>query len=229
MPDETTMHRKYMKVYQLIEKEKELQDEISSMRDQRKIIINSINANELSDLTFKEILYFQEKHWYMMNDNTKLIFKSVLAKKKIEEFPESKKAVYFPEINQLDFLTESEKVITDNFIHSYRTGNYIQDPNLLRKKGIHSYEKSKKILEALCHVDVLTKYYSFECECGDSSLFFSDDDLEPVRRGVDEIYIDCETGHCDGRIISNNDQIEKNWTCIAYRVIKPAQKAPWES
>lgn len=222
------MHKKYLKICQLFEEENELQDKIDSIKEQRKGIINSINKDELSDFTFKELSYFQEKHWYMMDDNTKLLFKSILAKKKMEAFPESKKAVYFPEINRLVFLTDKEKVITDNFIYSYRTGNFIQNPDLLRKSGIHSYEKCEKILEALCDFDILKKYYSFECECGDSSVSFSADDLESVRQGVDEIYIDCETGHCNGKIISNQDEIENNWSHIAYRIIKSPQKAPWE-
>lgn len=99
-------------------------------------------------------------------------FTAVLRTLELEEHPESKEALWYPQINAVEGLDSNEKYKLDCAINQYRIGEFIDLGSAMMSRLNIPKEKLKNALEFLVKEGVLEKYYKLACQnCGERGLF----------------------------------------------------------
>ena len=134
-----------------------------------------------------------------------------MAKIEKEKYPELKKAVYYPELNQIDFLSLKKIKTIDTLLGTkWRKGDFIYNP--FYSAADLNREEQEKFNDYAVAKRIFIKKYRFRCKCGKCfSRLFSKDTFNNMKRfyesgidttGSDEVdsyfYIECEyDSDCD--------------------------------
>ena len=205
-----------------------------------KYILNKISIDELESetLNYDQFNNIYKKIQYLISEERRPEFESLLRRKKIEKFPELLKATYFPEINQLN-IPDSEKVRIDEAAR-VNCRYYMTANNLSRLE----YKLSIEDLEMLETVGVTEKKYGVRCKCcGDQIAWITQYEFNHYKRyfellarnklteeeeeeadelcsdGFYELYAYCDD--CESEICINNlEEFNELHFDIVYKVIK---------
>ena len=80
------------------------QKEINFLNKKLKEYCNQLNVDDVRSLNYSEI----KKLYLVAGDYLSDDIKKIYEEKRLEEHPELKKAIYFPELNDIDFLTKAK-------------------------------------------------------------------------------------------------------------------------
>lgn len=80
------------------------QKEINFLNTKLKEYCNQLNVDDVRSLNYSEI----KKLYLVAGDYLSDDIKKIYEEKRLEEHPELKKAIYFPELNDIDFLTKAK-------------------------------------------------------------------------------------------------------------------------
>lgn len=91
----------------------------------------------------------------------------IIDKKKEEEYPELLGVHHYPIINEIDFLTEKEKLKLDEFLVRHRVGSYVR----ALWRVLDKRENQKQLEDWLIEHGVLSVYYALNCpHCGEDLI-----------------------------------------------------------
>lgn len=145
-----------------ISERKDLESDLKSNEEKIKNILSKIDLKKIKEdkyCDYHTLKPIMKNIRSMIPDDRKGEFNRLLRCKKIESYPELKKATYFPEINQLN-IPDSEKVRIDEAAR-VNCRYYITANNLSRLE----YKLSIEDLEMLEAVGVTEKKYGARCKC----------------------------------------------------------------
>lgn len=146
--------------------------------------LNTIDLSELRKIYSRKELEVLEKQLRAINIRSLPYELSELTEEmKTEEFPELLGVHNYPEIREIDFLDEEEKLELDNFLVRFRVGNYIAGFFAIT----HCQDKLCKIGNFLIANRIVEKSYAVCCpHCGDGyiSEFISEDIKDALDRAI---------------------------------------------
>lgn len=182
-----------------------LKEQLDDINKQRKDLTAAIKKycesldteylKTLDYVEFKEFFYSLENY---LPKNIQAFYRKV----REEKYPELKKSIYYPELNQIGFLS-SEKIKTiDNLLGTLwsKKGNFIGRAFDIAA-GLNK-EESKKLKTFCCEKRIFAKKYAFLCLCKNcTSRLFSEEEFNQIKKyyesGIGDIeepyiYIECE-------------------------------------
>ena len=106
---------------------------------------NDINLDEVIELPYKDIkdlnLLLNTK--VRLNTNFGLQLKELEESKKLEEYPELLDAHYFPELKQLEFLKQDERVLLDYNLKRYYKYSKIRNFHIFEDLNLNKEIRTK--------------------------------------------------------------------------------------
>ena len=128
-----------------------LEDEQNDLRE----CCRALYFGDVKDMDYDEMKEFMGKIEKYMSSEQKALFKQEMSEKKRIKYPELNRAVYFPEINQLD-VSDEEKRRLDREL--YKLDKRYLDEDFLKRLGINlSMEDVRKLYE----LGIIEKYICF--------------------------------------------------------------------
>lgn len=116
---------------------------------------NQIDLAEVETLSYQEVKELLTIVGARFTDKNVLIdIKKIALKKKAEIYPEILGVHYFPELKEIDWLSETEKVKLDRLLENRLT------------KSSQIQELGEKTIRFLIDKKILEKRYVLECHCG---------------------------------------------------------------
>lgn len=165
----------YNELTNLLTQKKALEEQLNSLRKQINSIATTITPDTLKSLSYDEI----NAIWDGIKYGVKSIsaFDAVINEKKMEKYPELRKAVYYPEINDLS-ISEEEKIRLDRAANK----NYRSHINRYNINNLPS-PLSIEDLEMLRDIGIVEKKFLFLCpNCGDFTTTVSEEILQKYMR-----------------------------------------------
>lgn len=154
----------------------------------RKDFFNHININEFEKLSYEDAKKIMEISPFKYSDKNSMHskLKEITEKKKYEKYPELDQAIYYPELNNIEFLNKEEIKLLDKKLRFRRLNEYIYPSSLRREMNITTI-KSNQILEFLYDNKIVSKHYSLLCpECGMSMEIISEEDFKIYQEPYDD-------------------------------------------
>lgn len=165
----------YRKLVDLVNAKNEVERQLKELKKEIGKIGVTIKPEAIEDYTYDEI----KAVWDSVKYSIDLLpsFDEIIERKKLEQYPELRKAVYYPEINDLP-ISDAEKMRLDRATkRNYRS--HITKYNIGKFRDPLSIED----LEMLKSIGIVEKKYAFMCpECGCSAASLSEDDLKKFLR-----------------------------------------------
>ena len=150
-------------VKEVIEKNKAYKkaDELSSaLFSESREYNNQIDLAEVETLSYQEIKELLSIVGTRFTDKNVLIdIKKIALKKKAEIYPEILGVHYYPELKEIDWLSETEKVRLDRLLGNRMT------------KSSQIKELDERTIKFLMDRKILEKRYVLECDCGDFDCY----------------------------------------------------------
>lgn len=138
-------------------------EELQHKRKEYLEVLHKINKEDLEKYTRKELegfianTPFGDAAFYR-------ILNAVIKEKKEQEYPQLKGVHHYPKINEIDFLTEKEKIDLDTHLSMLSTGQYVA--GLRRKYSTH--QKVNKVYDWLVTKGIVEEQYLIQCPiCND--------------------------------------------------------------
>lgn len=241
----------YGQLTDLIVQKKTIEEQLKSLRKQISEIAGTITPDTLKNLSYDEIKAIWDDIKYEVKPKSS--FDAIINEKKIEKYPELRKAVYYPEINVLP-ISEEEKIRLDRAANkNYRS--HISRYNINRLPAPLSIED----LEMLKDIGVVEKKFMFLCpECGCSATTVTEEELKKYKRtwelnriekerklpeaeldeldklyeeGYFEIYVscmDCDDGY---EVIESREELDKymeEQKCTPIYCVKKQPESKWK-
>ena len=189
--------------------------QIKNIKEEMKNLTDKLSIEDVSDLSYKSLKDLLDKTKSYMSYVKQKSFEKLLENKLEEEIPEFKRAVYFPQINDLDIPDEDKKRIDRVLNHCFRWTfsermindglicNFTKnDMELLHKAEIFRKGYNLRIYGECCYKiwePEVNKYFRFwelfelEKQNKISSLELEElDQLE--KEGYDILYLENEDG-----------------------------------
>lgn len=153
---------------------------------------------------------------------------AVLRELELAEHPESKGAIWYPDINEIPGLSLQEKHLLDEAVNRFRVGEFINlSCPLMQKTGI-AKDQLRASAEFLTEKGVLKKYYHLGCQrCGEKALF-DEETIQSILNEEDFIY--CI--ECDDEMFSDKVALKAELESdpdTAYRIEKHPKDVTWRS
>lgn len=160
-----------------IYKKEDLEKEIHDLDNDIRMLEKKLTPEEVENMSYEKLKYLWHEIEYGVIRPKRAKFEEILERKREEKYPELKRAVYFPDINQLDIPDEDKKridrTLADNcrFMFSEErimcgviTGIKVDELETLHKIGV--LKKSVRFCidgEYCCRYseDELGKYFRF--------------------------------------------------------------------
>ena len=144
----------------------ELEDAIEHKNDIIEILNKEINYEEFRELTYLNAKEIYEMLKYNMPIGDRSNLKTILDEIKRSEYPILNGAYKYPILNDMDFISNEQKVMLDDHL------NYIHKGYLYTSCGAWysmevNHEQTDKILDFLIQNKILEKAYVIYCDCGD--------------------------------------------------------------
>lgn len=146
--------------------------------------------NNLDIKSFEKFNRVELKEFYdcLIENNQRrylsLEINKLMEKKKKEEFPQLLKVHHYPMLNEIDFLSEEEKIKLDNLLLSFGKNSYFGASNRKWRDFIDSFENkneiSEKILKFLLDKKMISTSYEIELCCNRTVVTY--EQLEKIIR-----------------------------------------------
>ncbi len=88
--------------------------------------VSKLNISEFEALDYEDMKAVMPCLKYHITKDMEARVMEIYENKRQERYPELKKAVYYPELNQVDFLSEERIKKLDELLCQFRTGCYVQ-------------------------------------------------------------------------------------------------------
>jgi len=212
--------------------------------------LKGINVEDFKQYDRAELKEFNEElRKYTFFRSLSLEVSEVMDKKKKEEYPELLKIYHYPDIKEIDFLSEEDKVNLDNYIVSLGFSRYLYKSShawyMLSKKW--GKETQEKVFQFLVNKEILERMYKMGV-CHDS-LILSKEKVNNYLKYFDmkkrqkeltneewNEYYDLENSldikyccmDCNNEVTITIDDIKdvlNNSYCHIYKVIKERDKS----
>lgn len=125
--------------------------QIKNIKEEMKSLTDNLSLEDVRDLSYKSLKDLLDKTKSYMSYVKRESFEKLLENKLEEEIPEFKRAVYFPQINDLDIPDEDKKRIDRALNHCFKW--------TLTERIVTDLDK--KDFELLHEAGILKKGYSF--------------------------------------------------------------------
>ena len=181
-----------MDIYTILSLKEQLDDVNKQRKDLTAAIkkyCESLDPEYLKTLDYVEFKEFFHSLENYLPKNVQEFYRKV----REEKYPELKKPIYYPELNQIDFLSSEKIKIIDNLLG---TGRAFDIATGLNK------EESKKLKAFCCEKRIFARKYAFLCSCKNCrSRLFSEEEFNQIKKyyesGIGDIeelyiYIECE-------------------------------------
>jgi len=130
--------------------------------------LKEININEFKQFTREELTQFKNElpscfsFRYLTSE-----INDIIEEKKLQEYPELLGVHHYPEIKELNCISEEDKIKLDNFLVEWRLHSYLHKyTHKLREMSKNWSDKIiNEILEFLVSKEILKKYYKFYICC----------------------------------------------------------------
>lgn len=161
----------------------------------------SLDPEYLKTLDYAELKDFFRALELYLPESIQTVYKEI----REEKYPELKKAVYYPELNQIDFLPLKKIKTIDTLLgKKWKKDIFIYDP-FYSAAGLSS-EEQEKFNDFAVKKGIFARKYRFRCKCGKCfGRLFSENAFNNMKRyyesgidttGSDEVdsyfYIECE-------------------------------------
>ncbi|MFF2531609.1 hypothetical protein ACFVS2_22135 [Brevibacillus sp. NPDC058079] len=166
-----------------------------------KQFLDEINIEDLNSLTRHELIELQEqlrdvKHRYLSVEIGKII-----EAKKVEEFPQILGIHHYPDLKEIDFLSEETKLKLDKHLIHFRVGEHFNS----FYKFAQSNERLEKLENFLVEKGIAERFYILLCpHCSQGYLTepLLKNEFELLEKDIKAIENDeeFEMFECDGRI-----------------------------
>jgi hypothetical protein len=138
------------------------QKEINFLNKKLKEYCNQLNVDDVRSLNYSEI----KKLYLVAGDYLSDDIKKIYEEKRLEEHPELKKAIYFPELNDIDFLTKAKIKKIDTLLgKSWNKKGFFVMNAFYKAANLYGKER-EKFDDFACRKGIFKKNYSFYCKCG---------------------------------------------------------------
>ena len=130
--------------------------------------LKEININHFKKLTREELTQFtKELPSYFSFRYLSSEINEIIEEKKLQEYPELLSVYHYPDIKELDCISEEDKIKLDNFLVEWGWNSYLHE---YTPKFRNLFKKSKpkiinKILDFLVLKQILKKYYKMYICC----------------------------------------------------------------
>ena len=130
--------------------------------------LNSINIEEFKQLTRDELIEFKNElpSCFSFRHLTSDV-NEIIKEKKLQEYPELLGVHHYPEIKELNCISEEDKIKLDDFISVWRFNSYLHEYTHKLKEINKNWEHEiiLKILEFLTSKQILERYYKLYICC----------------------------------------------------------------
>lgn len=139
------------------------------------LMCNSIKIEDLDVLeynTLKLLMPWLKLKFGEVTERGKKLM-TYFEKRKVQEYPGLNDVKYFPELKDIEDLTQDEKICIDNYLRTYILYTHIY-PNTIRGRFDSRKFMTSEIFEKLCQVGVLEKVfvYGVSCDCKEDKEVF---------------------------------------------------------
>jgi len=210
--------------------------------------LNSINIEEFKQLSREELIEFKNElpscfSFRYLNSEIDEIIKE----KKLQEYPELLGVHHYPEIKELNCISEEDKIKLDEFISSWGFNSYLHEyTHKLRDIKDWNNEIAIKILEFLTSKQILKRYYRLYICCDyiivdeeklnkylrlfelkESKELSDKEDKEYNNLYLELDYLTCFCPDCDNEIEITKEMIMEtiNNPNYLYKIIKERDKS----
>lgn len=198
------------------------------LNKEKECIINQIKSlnidfEELEKLDFDNIQQVRNTLKYLASPDVFQKIDDIYMQRIMALYPNAFKVKYFPEINEIPFLSDEEKIKLDIALHDLKLNHY----TYIIKNISKNQEKSKLIQEFLYEKNILEKVYELKCCCSPGKTIKETEynylkqqfSLPQNKRDKDfegYIYIPCDDGCERGKEILTLSDLERCEKSIIY-------------
>lgn len=236
-----------MDIKEIIEKNKEYREkenELKILYRELKEINDSITGDMLNGMSYLELKEFSKLSKFAFSSDKQKEFDLYFKNRREEEFPKLKGVIYFPVIDEIDFISEDKKIALDRFFNKVRKGTYfVPTTNKFFTIGL-SRELSGKILDFLYEKGMFERLVKLKCYCGEDAqiikqseydeyiryLSLTDDEFAELNEEEEEkyfkfsdgIYISCNSWDCDmSEYLKTVEELDKRKSYVYKFVATP--------
>lgn len=229
-------------------KKEELEKEIHDLDNDIRMLEKKLTPEEVENMSYEKLKCLWHEIEYGVTRPKRAKFEEIIERKREEKYPELKRAVYFPDINQLDIPDEDKKRIDRALADNCR---YIINEKRIMRGDIAGIKV--KELEMLHEIGVLKKSVRF-CIDGEYCCRYSEDELNKYFRyweldekfsksdlsidelkewedldesGYNSIWIEDEDGNCT-ELLSKEDYDSYGEKEVIYKVNSEKMDASWD-
>ena len=157
-------------------KKEELEKEILNLDNDIRMLEKKLTPEEVENMSYEKLKHLWHKIEYGVTRPKRAKFEEIIERKREEKYPELKRAVYFPDINQLDIPDEDKKRIDRALADNYR---YFINEDRIMCGAITGIKVEE--LEMLHEIDILKKSVNFYID-GEYCCTYSEDDINKYFR-----------------------------------------------
>jgi len=130
--------------------------------------LNTININDFKQYSREELTKFAKElpSYFSFRYLTSEI-NEIIEEKKLQEYPELLGVHHYPEIKELNFISEEDKIKLDDFLVEWGWNSYLHEytPKFRNIFKEYKLEIVNKILDFLVSKQILDKYYKMYICC----------------------------------------------------------------
>jgi len=128
--------------------------------------LKEININEFKQFTREELSEFTKilPSYFSFRYLTSEI-NDIIENKKLQEYPELLGVHHYPEIKELDYISEEDKIKLDNFLVEWGFGSYLYEYTPKLTGLFKNWSNLSNILEFLASKQILERYYKMYICC----------------------------------------------------------------
>lgn len=200
-----------MNLQEIIKENKYYQSEKEALELQlrnRKATVQSVNEDiDMDDI--KLLPYYEAKSihkliYWNINKNQQDQLDAIVTQLKKDEYPQLTKAHCYPVINEMDFISDTQKVELDKLLSSLYTC-YIYTGSSAWHNLKLNHDTTDKVLTFLHDKEIIEKSYVIKCDCGSSEC----DGRRISQQRYDE-FVNFHK-HSNGRIWEDDDDTSKGY------------------
>lgn len=203
-----------------------LKKQVEIQADKIKHEMETIDWADMEQLDYATISKLSEKLRYKVSQDISCKLDMLYHKKREELYPEAYGVHYFPEIKEIDFLTEEEKILLDTKLAQLSINDYTY---IIRNTFRKAY-KVKQIHDFLYSKGIVQKMYRITCDCGESTEWMSEESynhfminfaLKHNQREPEYAYYTFYCDECDSEMeLSTVEELQKFSEAYDYKMNK---------
>lgn len=201
-----------MNLQEIVQENKYYQIEKESLELQlknRKATVQSVNEylnmDDIKLLPYEEVKSIHKLLYWNTTESQRKQLDDILSITKGIAYPMYNKAHYYPEINEMDFISDNQKVELDKLLKQLYSGYvYTDSSGFSRLKLTH--EQQEKVFTFLYEKGIVEKSYILRCGCGSRG----DCDARHISQEKYDLYIKyLSMGHNSSHL--SEEEQEEYW------------------